>query len=80
MFARVVGRGLALAGAGLVVGVAAALALRGLLGSLGMGVDANAPAVFLAVAALIAVAAAGACLLPARRAAAVDPVIALRQG
>ena len=79
VFARVVGRGLALAGAGLVVGVAAALALRGLLGSLGMGVDANAPAVFLAVAALIAVAAAGACLLPARRAAAVDPVIALRQ-
>jgi predicted permease len=78
VFARVVGRGLALAVAGLGVGIAAALALRGLLGSLGVGIDADDPAVLLAVAALVGVAAAGACVLPARRAAAVDPVIALR--
>jgi ABC-type antimicrobial peptide transport system permease subunit len=42
------------------------------------GVNASDPAVFAAAAAILAIAALGACLIPARRALAIDPITALR--
>ena len=76
--AMVVGQGLALAVAGAALGLAAALGTTRLLEDLLYRVEPTDPLTLGAVtAALIAVAAA-ACLLPARRATAIDPVRALR--
>jgi len=71
-------QGLKLAGLGVVIGVAGALALSQLLATLLFGVRATDPVTLSgAVAVLLAVAAA-ACYIPARRAMRVDPMIALR--
>jgi putative ABC transport system permease protein len=59
-------------------GVGAALIGRLLSGAV-YGVEARNPLTFVAVAALLLTAALIACLLPARRAATVDPMVALRQ-
>lgn len=64
---------------GLVLGLAAALALSRVLQAYLAGVSAADPLVHLAVAAVLATAALLACLVPALRAARTDPVIALRQ-
>jgi putative ABC transport system permease protein len=74
--------GLVLAGAGVLVGLAGALALsaglgRGLAGLL-YGVPALDLPTFAAVAAGVLVVAALACVIPAARATRVDPLIALR--
>ena len=74
----VVRQGFALAAAGLVIGVAGALALTRVLRSLLFSVSATDPAVFGAIVALLAVIALVACYLPARRAARVDPMVTLR--
>jgi putative ABC transport system permease protein len=74
----VVGQGMVLAGIGLALGVAVALGTTHLLASQLLGVSATDPAVFLAVAALLAAVAAFACYLPARGAAAVDPMVVLQ--
>jgi ABC-type antimicrobial peptide transport system permease subunit len=71
-------QGLALALAGAAVGLVAALALARLLGSLLYGVSAHDPAIFATVPLLLALVAVLATLVPARRAAAVDPARALR--
>lgn len=63
---------------GLAIGVAAALAATRLLASQLLGVSATDPLVFVAVPVLLALVAALACFLPARQAAAVDPMVALR--
>jgi predicted permease len=63
---------------GLAVGIPAALALTGLVRSSLFGIQPNDPASFLAGAAVMAVVGAIAAWLPARRAARVDPMIALR--
>ncbi len=78
VLALVVRQGFALAAAGLVIGVAGALALTRVLRSLLFSVSATDPAVFGAIVALLAVIALVACYLPARRAARVDPMVALR--
>jgi predicted permease len=63
---------------GVGIGLAAALGLTRLMASLLFGVSTYDPLTFLGVAALLAIVALAACWIPARRAARVDPVIALR--
>ena len=67
-----------LAGAGVAIGVAGGLALTRLLRSMLFGVSATDPAVFAGVSLFLLAVAALAGYLPARRAARVDPLIALR--
>jgi putative ABC transport system permease protein len=74
----VVRRGLGLTLAGLALGLIAALAFSRLLASLLYGVGARDAIVFVAAPVVIAAAALVANYMPARRAAAVDPVVALR--
>jgi predicted permease len=74
----VVGQGLRLAAVGLVLGLFLAFVLTRLLSSLLFGVSTSDPLTFGVVAAVLLIVAALACYIPARRAIAVDPVIALR--
>ena len=76
----VVGHGAALAGAGVVIGVLAALGLALLLGGLLYGVGATDPARFGAAVAALAGVAVVASWIPARLAARVDPARVLRNG
>jgi putative ABC transport system permease protein len=71
-------RTLALSIPGVVLGVLGALAVTRVLERLLFGVKPNDPATLGAVAALLAAVALTAALIPARRAARVDPMIALR--
>jgi len=63
---------------GVVVGVIGAFALGRVLSSLIFGVKPTDPATFLAVAALLSIVALSATIIPAYRAAKVDPMIAVR--
>ena len=63
---------------GVGVGIAGALALGRVLGMITFDVSPTDPVTRGAAAALLVVAAVAACWLPARRAAALDPVAALR--
>jgi putative ABC transport system permease protein len=63
---------------GLCVGAALAFGLTNLLPKFLYGVSQHDPATFFAIAALLGAVAALACYIPARRAANVDPMIALR--
>jgi putative ABC transport system permease protein len=65
--------------AGLAIGVAASLASTRLLRSQLFGVEPADPVAYLAVAVVLGLVTLIACYLPARRAARVDPVVALRQ-
>jgi predicted permease len=67
-----------LTGAGLTCGLVAALALTRLMSSLLFGIKPNDPATFAVVALVLLSSAAVSSYLPARRAAAVNPVAALR--
>ena len=75
----VLGQGLALAVIGLGIGLAAAAAGTRLLASLLFQVWPNDPWVYLAVAGIIGAVTVVAGFVPARRAARIDPVAALRQ-
>lgn len=74
----VLGRGVRLVLIGVVVGTAGAVASTRLVSSLLFGVSALDPLVFAMAATLLALVGAGASYLPARRATAVDPIVALR--
>jgi putative ABC transport system permease protein len=74
----VVGRGLVLTASGVALGVAAALMTGPLVSSLLFDVRATDPLTFVAVPLLFLGVAIVSCYIPARRAARVDPVIALR--
>jgi putative ABC transport system permease protein len=74
----VVGQGIRLALIGVAIGVAGALALTRFLSSLLYGVTPTDPLTFIAVSLLLVAVALAACYIPARRAAKVDPMVALR--
>jgi len=77
--ALVLREGMALAGAGVALGILAALALTRYLSTLLYNVKATDPSVFAAVSLLLLFAAAAGCWFPARRATTVDPAIVLRE-
>jgi putative ABC transport system permease protein len=77
--AQVLGYGARLLAAGVALGLLAGAGLRKLLANLVFGVSATDPGNLLAAAAVLAAAAMLACYLPARRASAVDPTVALRE-
>jgi ABC-type antimicrobial peptide transport system permease subunit len=70
--------GLRLVAAGIFVGLLASYVLTSFLASQIPGVSASDPATFAAVVAIVISAGVTACLLPARRAAQTDPLVALR--
>jgi putative ABC transport system permease protein len=74
----VVGQGVRLAALGIAIGIAAAFGLTRLMASLLFGVGAYDPVAFMAAALLLLLVAIAACYIPARRAIAVDPMVALR--
>jgi ABC-type antimicrobial peptide transport system permease subunit len=74
----VMGQGAKLALAGIVVGIAAALALTRLMRSLLFEVSPADPLTFAGIAVLLVAVALAACYIPARRAMRVDPMTALR--
>jgi putative ABC transport system permease protein len=73
-----VGPGMRLAGAGVLLGIAASLALNRLITGLLFGVSATDPITFVSVAIGLCGTALLANYVPARRAAKVDPMVALR--
>jgi predicted lysophospholipase L1 biosynthesis ABC-type transport system permease subunit len=74
----VVGQGMKLALIGMVIGLGSAWALTRWMKSLLFGVSAADPLTFALVAGLLTVVALLACRIPGRRAARVDPTVALR--
>jgi putative ABC transport system permease protein len=74
----VLGHGWKLAAAGTVIGLAAAVAATRVLVGLIRGVEPNDPVTFGAVAGVLLLVALGASYIPARRAARLDPMLALR--
>ncbi|MBZ5620931.1 MAG: ABC transporter permease [Acidobacteriia bacterium] len=74
----IVGQAAGLAAGGVAIGIAGALAVSHVLASLLYGVQATDPVVFAGVSAMLLGVAVTAAYLPARRAAKVDPVTALR--
>ncbi len=76
----VVGEGLRLSVAGMVLGLAGALAVTRVMASMLVGVEPTDPMTFAAIALLFVVIAAGASWVPAWRASRLDPMDAIREG
>ena len=74
----VLGDGIRMAVAGVVLGLVASLGLTRLLNKMIYGVSTTDPATFVVIAGLLIMVAMFACLIPARRATKVDPLVALR--
>jgi putative ABC transport system permease protein len=75
---NVMRQGLILVLAGTAIGIASSLVLSRILSGMLYGITALDPATFTIVPALLIVVALLACYLPARRAARLDPMVALR--
>jgi predicted permease len=75
----VLGQGVAVAGIGLLIGIAGALALTRLLSTLLFNVSPTDPLAFLSAPLLLALVAVAACYIPAVRATRVDPALVLKQ-
>jgi ABC-type antimicrobial peptide transport system permease subunit len=78
IFTLVLRQAVVLVAAGIGVGLMAALAVTRLLSTMLVGVAPYDPVTFASVAAVLVVVALIACFLPARRAARLDPSVALR--
>jgi putative ABC transport system permease protein len=74
----VVMRGLRLAVVGAVIGIAASLVVLRFMSSLLVGVGATDPLTLVLVSLILLIVAAIACLVPAKRATKVDPLVALK--
>jgi predicted permease len=74
----IIGQGLVLSLAGIIVGVIAAIALTRVMATLLVGVSATDPVTFATMAVTFAVVATFAAWIPARRAAGLNPNVALR--
>lgn len=74
----VLGQGMRLAGIGIAIGLAGGLAVSRYLASLLFGVTSHDPLTFVGVTLVLAGVSVLACWVPARRAARVDPLVALR--
>ena len=78
IFRLVIGQGLTLSAVGLVLGVVGALVLTRVIASMLVGVRPADPVTFATMVLFFLVIAGLACWLPARRAASLDPTVALR--
>jgi putative ABC transport system permease protein len=74
----IVREGMTVGAIGIATGIAAALALSRVLGSLVFDVQVRDPLTYVSVAVALAIVALAACVIPARKASRVDPMIALR--
>ena len=79
IFALIIGEGLRLGVLGVVVGLLGAVALTRIMRGMLIGVTPTDPATFATMAVVFVVIAGVACWLPARRAAGLDPAVALRE-
>ena len=79
VFTLVLAQGMRMTVAGLVIGLVAALLLSRLLEGMLFGVAASDPLIYAAVAFTLGAVALLACVLPARRAASVNPMITIRE-
>jgi putative ABC transport system permease protein len=75
----IVGQGMKVVLVGVALGLAGGLALGRAVSSLVFGVQVHDPATFSLVAIVLTMVALAACIIPARRAARVDPMVALRE-
>jgi predicted permease len=78
IFKLVIGHGMLLVSIGVIIGLLASLALTRVMSSLLYNVSSSDPVTYFGVAFMLLVVAFVACYLPARRAATVDPITALR--
>jgi putative ABC transport system permease protein len=78
VFKLIVGRGMKLTAVGILIGVGGAAALTRLMHGLLFNTSATDPITFVLISVLLSLAAFFACYIPARRAAKVDPLVALR--
>jgi len=78
IFGLVIGHGLRLSAAGIGLGILAALGLTRVMSTMLVGVKASDPVTYGGMAVLFFAIAAMACWVPGRRAAGLDPIVALR--
>ena len=79
IFGLVVGEGLKLGAAGIILGLAGALAITRVMASMLIGIGATDPTTFGVIVVLFAIIAIAASWIPGRRASRLDPMNAIRE-